>query len=338
MAHSITRILLFGGALTLAAFACTARPDAPPPAANPPTTTSAVTDASTDTPVQIEMKNVRLHTADGVILAVQYLRGEMVSTVKGRMPVFDDQRSYVLHVNSAELAMDMASLTSLMNDHVFAYEGAPLTNLTVTVDEGRLAMKGTLRKGIPLPFSSKATIEAMPGGRVRLHTEKVSALGLPATKLLDVFDLKLQDLIALENRRGISIAGDDIILTPGQVLPPPEIRGHLGRARLSGGQLLLTFSPADGLAAAPLTPLQPNARGYVYFSGSSIRFGKLTMNGSDLQLIDADERDPFDFFPVRYTRQLVAGYSKNTPQGGLETYMPDYDDVGRTRDMKPSGF
>jgi hypothetical protein len=25
----------------------------------------------------------------------------------------------------------------------------------------------------------------------------------------------------------------------------------------------------------------------------------------------------------------VAGYSKNTPRGGLETYMPDYDDLPR---------
>jgi hypothetical protein len=75
----------------------------------------------------------------------------------------------------------------------------------------------------------------------------------------------------------------------------------------------------------------------VYFSGASIRFGKLTMTGSDLQLIDADERDPFDFFPARYNRQLVAGYSKNTPNGGLETYMPDFEDLDRARDLRPKG-
>ena len=38
---------------------------------------------------------------------------------------------------------------------------------------------------------------------------------------------------------------------------------------------------------------------------------------------------PFDFFPEKYQRQLVAGYSKNTPSGGLITYMPDQDDVLR---------
>ena len=45
--------------------------------------------------------------------------------------------------------------------------------------------------------------------------------------------------------------------------------------------------------------------------------------------IDNDPRDSFDFSPEKYNAQLVAGYSKNTPSGGLKTYMPDYDDLRR---------
>jgi hypothetical protein len=40
-----------------------------------------------------------------------------------------------------------------------------------------------------------------------------------------------------------------------------------------------------------------------------------------------DPRDPFDFDSARYNEQLVAGYSKNTPQKGLRTYMPDFGDL-----------
>jgi hypothetical protein len=40
-----------------------------------------------------------------------------------------------------------------------------------------------------------------------------------------------------------------------------------------------------------------------------------------------DQKDPFDFFSARYNRQLVAGYSKTTPQLGLRTYVPDYGDL-----------
>ena len=51
------------------------------------------------------------------------------------------------------------------------------------------------------------------------------------------------------------------------------------------------------------------------------------MNDTDLQLIDQDPASPFDFFPAKYQAQLIAGYSKNTPGGGLRTYMPDYGKV-----------
>jgi hypothetical protein len=61
------------------------------------------------------------------------------------------------------------------------------------------------------------------------------------------------------------------------------------------------------------------------------------MSGADLQLIDADPRDVFDFSPARYNAQLVAGYSKNTPAGGLKTYMPDLADLEQrsNRDLRP---
>jgi hypothetical protein len=43
-----------------------------------------------------------------------------------------------------------------------------------------------------------------------------------------------------------------------------------------------------------------------------------------MQLIDADPRDAFDFFPAHYEDQLVAGYSRNTRRKGLQVFMPDY--------------
>ena len=65
------------------------------------------------------------------------------------------------------------------------------------------------------------------------------------------------------------------------------------------------------------------------YRGGSLRFGKLTMNNVDLQLIDADPKDPFEFFPDHYNEQLVAGYSKTTAYGGLRVYMPDYGKVSK---------
>ena len=68
----------------------------------------------------------------------------------------------------------------------------------------------------------------------------------------------------------------------------------------------------------------------MYYHGGTLRFGKLTMVETDLQLIDANPRNAFDFSPEKYNEQLVAGYSKNTPNHGLMVFMPDLSDVAST--------
>jgi len=77
----------------------------------------------------------------------------------------------------------------------------------------------------------------------------------------------------------------------------------------------------------------------MYYRGGILRFGKLTMVRTDLLLLDADQKDVFDFSPERYNAQLVAGYSKNTPAQGLIVYMPAFADLppARPRRARASG-
>ncbi len=60
------------------------------------------------------------------------------------------------------------------------------------------------------------------------------------------------------------------------------------------------------------------------------------MSDADLKLIDMDAKDPFDFYTARYNDQLVAGYSKNTPNKALRTYMPDFSDLRQAARKPPS--
>ena len=291
---------------------------------------SGTTVTSTTPPrVQIEMRNVRLHVTGGITMDIAQLRGTMVSRTESP-PVFDDQRSYVLEVDKASLSMSVESVQALMNNHVFAAPGAPLKDLKVSQDGDRLKMSGKMHKGVDVPFSTKASVRASDDGRLQFHTESMKALGIPAKGMLELFGLKLDDLVNLKNQRGIAIDGDDILISPGQALPPPEIRGRVAKVSLENGRLVQVFDDG-GAKPKTLTPPLPSAKNYIYFSGGDITFGKLTMHGADLQLIDNDPRDPFDFSPEKYNVQLVAGYSKNTPSGGLKTYMPDYDDLRRAR-------
>jgi hypothetical protein len=262
----------------------------------------------------------------------------MNSRAAGAPPIFDDQRSYVLDVAAAEIAIDVTSLQNLMNDYVLAGDGAPLKDVQLAVRDGRLELKGKLRKGIVVPFSAKASVGVTSDGRMKLHVESMKAIGVPAKGLLDLFGLEVDDLMTL-TKRGVTVSEDDIILEPGQIVPPPEIRGRLTHVAVTANGLVQTFGDAGTRRLAPLPKPAPDARNFIYFGGGDIRFGKLTMTDADLQLIDADPRDPFDFFPAHYNQQLVAGYSKNTPAKGLKTYMPDYEDLrkGRQSPARPSG-
>ena len=73
----------------------------------------------------------------------------------------------------------------------------------------------------------------------------------------------------------------------------------------------------------------------MFYEGASLTFGKLTMKDTDLLILDDDPSDPFDFFLDRYNDQLVAGYSRNTPDRGLVVRMPDLSDMTRPMRLKP---
>jgi hypothetical protein len=279
-------------------------------------------------PVQIEMRNVRLHSDERIVLDVRQLRGTMISQTAAGFPIFDDPSSYVIEVAGAEIAVDIASLQNLMNGYVLAGDKSPLKEVELAVRDGQLEMKGKLKKGVSVPFSAKASVGVTEDGRMKLHVESMRAVGVPAKGLLSLFGLEVDDLMKL-TKDGVTVSDNDIILDPGQIVPPPRIRGRLTKVEVTANGLVQTFGDPDTKRLPALKKPAPTAKNFIYFGSGDIRFGKLTMSDADLQLIDADPRDPFDFFPARYNDQLVAGYSKNTPEKGLKTYMPDYEDLRR---------
>jgi hypothetical protein len=271
-------------------------------------------------PVGIEMRNVRLHVADDVVLEVKWLSGRLRSTSSTSPPIFDDQRSFTMEITDAELAIDEASLTALVH-RAFDYKGATLSDVRVGFEDGRLVQHGKLKKAITVPFTIVAAVAATPDGIMKVHPIKVKAAGIPAATLMSVFGVDLDEIVQSRPDRGIVFRGNDLFLDPSRMLPPPETRGKLTKVFVRGDRLVQVFGRG---ATADWRARRGN---YIWFRGGTIRFGKLTMSEADLKLIDMDPKDPFDFYSARYNEQLVAGYTKNTPQHALRTYMPDYDDL-----------
>lgn len=283
------------------------------------------------------MRNVSLHAADGVVLQVRALDGEFISRAAGQPPVFDDPHSYTLRMRSADIALDAASLNALFRQSL-ASRPSPLSDVTITIENGLLHAKGKLRKGATVPFSMTASVAASKDGLITLHATKLKAVGVPVKGLLDLLGLDVADLMKMPPGSGIRAEGNDLLLDPTALLPPPRMEGSVQTVAVQGNRLVMRMTGKASPPKRPATLPLPSARNYLYFYGGSIRFGKLTMSDADMQLIDADPSTPFDFFPAHYDDQLVAGYSRNTRRKGLQVFMPDYARVARKGGMLKPGL
>jgi hypothetical protein len=274
--------------------------------------------------VHVQMRNVMYHYADNVAVHIHRLGGELVPR-KGAMPVFDDKNSFVLHVATAEMAISSDAMANVLNQYVFASRDAPIKDISLSIEKGKLKIEGKLHNKGDVSFETESSLSATSDGKIRMHAEKVRALHLPVKGLMDLFGIDIADLIKTGKVRGVKAEKDDLILDPEQALPPPHISGRVTQVRLEGNNIVEVFgSPATYKWA------QVPAQNYMAYQGNRLKFGKLTMENTDMVLIDPDPRDPFDFYLDHYKDQLVAGYTKTTPAFGLRVFMVDYGKLKKT--------
>ena len=282
-------------------------------------------------PVDVEMRNVALHLSGDVTLHVRHLRGHFVATGRSGIPYLDDTSSYQVIVDAGQVAVDVASLNALLT-RTLGNGQSNVRKLTVSVDDkGQLKQTGTIDKAIDLPFSARGEVEATPDGRIRVRARAVKGYGVPVSPLLKLFSVEMDDLLKVPADRGITVDGNDLLLDPSRLLPAPSMRGRITNVRLEGQTLVQTFGTGD---PGPLSP-PAISRNFIYWRGGQLSFGKLTMTDTDLELVDNDPRDPFDFSVDHWNDQLVAGYSKTTSRRGLKAIVPDYNDLSKQRPRKP---
>jgi hypothetical protein len=286
---------------------------------------AAVAQAAPDHVVQVQMRNVAFHVDSTIVLDIGYARGRLKRVAPDHPPYLDDKRSFVLALDTARIGVSPAALSGLLNRYTFAYPGSPLRRLTITIEQGRLRLHGTMRA---ISFDVVGDLSLTPEGELRLHPTTIKAVGIKVGGLMKFFGLNLQKLVNTERARGVRIDGDDFLLSPTRLLPPPTIEGRLGRVEVNDSQIVQIFRPADGHAVDPLVLPIPKTPNYMFFRGGVLRFGKLTMDDTDLFIQDAAPEDPFDFWLDRYNDQLVGGGSRNTRDHGLIVVMPDFAKLG----------
>jgi hypothetical protein len=277
------------------------------------------------TPVEVEMRNVDLHLTPDVGLHIRHLRGRFVAAGSRHAPYLDDPRSYSVTVDTGEVAVDLDSLNAVMA-RALGQGRSNARNLHTSIDEeGSLRQKGVVKKGISVPFNLKASLGATPDGKIRVRSESVKGFGVPVNPLLKAFGIEMDDLLKVEPGRGVRVEGNDLVLDPSMLLPPPAMNGKITAVRIEDDMLVQSFGSG---APRPMSP-RATAKNYIYWRGGQLVFGKLTMTETDLELVDDDPMDPFDFSVDHWNEQLVAGYSKATVERGLKAHLADYNDLPR---------
>ena len=275
-------------------------------------------------PVEVDMRNVDLHLTSDIAVHIRHLRGRFIAEGSRQIPNLDDPRSYSVTIDTGEVSIDLASLNAMMTRALQGHSN--VSHLDVSIDEdGRLRQKGTVRKGIPVPFDVKARVSVTPDGRIRIHSESVKGFGVPVNPLLKAFGIEMESLLKVDPGRGVSVDHNDLLLDAAKLLPPPAMHGTITAVRIEHDKMVQIFGSG---APQSLTP-PATSKNHIYWRGGQLTFGKLTMTDTDLELIDEDPQDPFDFSVDRWNAQLAAGYSKVTPERGLKAHMVDFNDLRR---------
>jgi hypothetical protein len=282
--------------------------------------------------VEVSMKNVTYHFTDQIAVHIAQLEGYLSPTRAGSLIVFDDRNSFTLNLASAEIALSCNSLAQLMNQYVFSAADAPIKDLTIASKNNQLIVTGKLHRTGDVTFEATGTLQVEADGRIRLHTEHIKAAHLPMKGLMDLVGIDLARMINTKKIDGISADKDELILNPEQVFPPPHIRGQITAVHVQGNEVVQIFGSLPAPNSAAKFP-----GNYMAYRHGDLAFGKLTMNDADLILIDMDPRDPFDFYMDHYREQLVAGYTKTTPEFGLRVYARDYNKLAHRTVQRASG-
>ncbi|WP_158752407.1 hypothetical protein [Acidobacterium sp. S8] len=289
---------------------------AAPETAVPHTLASSSNDTS---PTTLYAHNIRLHKGPNFRIYIRWIHGQMLRTHPDVTPSFDDPDSFVLEIEKGVVRANIGDVANYLNANMPS--DAALKNISIVPDGDQLKLRGTAHKVISMPVELEGTLSSTPDGRVQFHVARITALKIPIKGLLGGFHIQLADLVHATNVAGVEVSGNDIIFDTQRLLPPPHIRGRLTALHVSPPDIEVIYGDASDDDAQ-----LAKWHNFLRLNGGTLAFGKLTMQYVDLTMIDATKDPWFDLDLVNYQAQLVKGYTRMTPQAGLEIFMPNVGD------------
>lgn len=268
---------------------------------------------------RIHAHNLLLKKGPKLGIYVRWLSGQLVRNSRTVNPSFDHPDSFDLGIDDGIIRINIGDIGYFINSSL---TDAPLKNIKLLADGPKLKLTGTLHKLVPLPVQVGATLAAAPDNKVSIHVESIKVLKVPVKGLLSFFRVSTADLVKT-TVPGVTVQGNDIVVDARQLLPPPHIVGRLTAIRVDSPDIEAVF----GSAAEQAVEKVELWRNFVSLKGGNIDFGKLTMNDVDLLMVDISKDPWFELDLANYRAQFASGYTRITPQSGLQIFMPDLRDL-----------
>lgn len=271
----------------------------------------------------IYMRHVIFRVLPNVALDIDTLDGLMAQVHAGQVISLDDPNSFTLEMQSARTSISSRDLSALVNSYILPRSGAPIRDLDMKLNPDQtVSVSGKFHKVIDLDFESTATLQATPQGNMRMHLFDMRVGHILHQSILDFLGVKVAKFAQPKNAQVFRMEGNDMIFPISEMFPPPRVEGKLQSLSIVNGRLHFIFG---GTPAASFAPPEP-APNYIFFHGGPMRFGRLTMTPVDMELVNLKPADAFEFSLAQYFQQIVAGYSKSLPNGGLLVHMANYSE------------
>ena len=275
-------------------------------------------------PTAVYAHNLMLRKGPDFRIYVRWLRGDLVRTRQNVNPTFDDPESFRIDVKTGIIRANIGDIGNFLNAGGVA--NSPLRDITLLAEDDHIKLKGTLHKLISMPVELLGSVAATPDNRIQVHVTKLSVLKVPLKGLLGGLNIGVSDLFHPKGIPGIEVSGNDIFFDTLKLLPPPHIHGQLTKVRVVTPDIEEVY----GNAEEAVTRFE-QWRNFLRLNDGTIDFGKLTMHHVDITMVDLSDDAWFDLDLNNYQNQLVNGYTRMTPEAGLQIFMPDLDNLPKNK-------
>jgi hypothetical protein len=275
--------------------------------------------------VNIRLQNVRFKWSENVFIDAGGMAIRAVP-IQGKTVNFDDPGSYALALQQSDVFLRPSVLQGMLNESVFNYPGSKVRDLKAQlIEEGGknvMMMTGSANMGFWFPFNMLATMSVDHAtNTLVLSVERLKVLGIiPATRVLKLKPFHLDKIIALPPNNSMLVKGNDIMVKPFGLFPPPRVTGTLSDVSMDTSGIHLRFAgkpiPAPAAAAG-------NGN-YVYLKGGSAEFGNFIMLSTDILITDKNPSSLFSFSVLHYADEIPRSNIDVHNTRAVRVAMPDF--------------